>query len=1231
MTAPVLDPLRLPLHGSRLIEASAGTGKTWTIAALYLRLVLGHGAGRRRPLLPPEILVVTFTEAATLELRDRIRTRLSQAARCFRGQEPADDYLAGLMADYPETAHPGCARRLEVAAEWMDEAAVFTIHGWCNRMLRQHAFDSGSLLDLELDAADTELLHETVRDYWRTFFYPAEDAVCAAVLRLWSGPDALLARLGGLLGEDQGLWLAGERPIAAAADPGRLLGELAAWLERVAALEQAAREAWSAGRAELEASLREASASGWLNASSYPKANFEARLQALVDWAAGVAECKREWLAGFGQGRIRMNARFSDRRPQQPALAALDTLQDAWAEEPQVEFEILAHAAAWVRQRFAAEKRRRARLDFDDLLSLLQQALQRDGGERLAERIQSRYPVALIDEFQDTDPLQYAIFDAVYRIAENRSELGLFLIGDPKQSLYSFRGADIHSYLRARRATAGRHYTLDRNFRSTAGLVAAVNRIFLRAEGFPGGAFRFRSEADDPLPFFAVRARGRNERLVVAERPLPALTLWQGSGAGESDCVAAADYRLSMAEAVALTLARLLNQAGAGLAGFTDGSGLVPLRPADLAVLVRNRSEAEAVRQALSRRRLRSVYLSDRESVLDSREAADLLLWLEACAEPEQDRKLRAALASATLDLGYARLEELGRDELLWEAEVERFRGYRACWRSQGVLPMVRRLLADFAVPARLLRREQGERRLTNLLHLAELLQEAAARLDGEPALLRHLAESLAAPERSADEMLMRLESDADLIQVVTIHKSKGLEYPLVFVPFVCSFREVDGRSGSGCRYHGPDGERRIDLAGSETAKRAADGERLQEDLRLVYVAITRARHACWLGIAPLKIGNSKSCALPRSAIGHLLAGGEAIEPEDLGRLLAEWQQGCPDIALEPPPAAGESYRPAAAGTGLAPARRDLAGTAEPWWVGSYSALPVDREGEAAAAATEAPDTPDEARLLEAEGLGELPVPLSEAAAGLHAFPCGSRPGTFLHGLLEWAAETGFAQAAADAELRSDAIARRCQRRSWSHWIPLLDRWLAEFLAAPLVLAEGPLRLRDLEPGSYRAELEFWLAAEAVDYLALDRLVSAHLLPGQPRPALLPGQLNGMLKGFIDLAFHHGGRYYVADYKSNRLGPDTGAYTLAAMQGAMLEHRYELQYALYLLALHRQLRARLADYDYDRDVGGAVYWFLRAGSAGVYRDRPPRELIEGLDRLFEGTAAPAARHGSVAE
>jgi len=1225
-----LNPLEFPLSGARLIEASAGTGKTWTIAALYVRLILGHGGedtAHGRPLLPPEILVVTFTEAATKELRDRIRKRLNEAARGFRGLGSPDDFLAALIQDYPEEQHSACARLLDVAAQWMDEAAVFTIHGWCNRMLRQHAFDSGSLFRLEIETSDTDMLNEVVRDYWRSFFYPLDEAASLAVAKLADNPKTLLGKLQGLLNETDAQWRAGDELYETVVDPQSLLQAWGAWESQRRDLENQARQAWTAERAAIEKLLREASSKGWLNGTRYRKDSFEARLEGMAAWALRGEPCDPKWLEGFAQSRIAMNKKFADQQPQHAVFVALDALADHQTNEPEFNREILVHAARWVRERFALEKQRRALMDFNDLLIHLDQALQREGGPRLAEVIRRQYPVALIDEFQDTDPVQFRIFTAVYPLdsspptpVSKGEGSSLFMIGDPKQAIYSFRGADIHTYLKARRATADRLYTLDTNFRSTQSMVDAVNRFFSHADAQPGGAFLFNGE-DNPLPFRPVIAQGRAGQWHVEGATGPALTLWHLAAEEDEAAYSIGEYRRRMAESAASEIVRLLNLAARGDAGFQTDDTFQPLKPADLAILVRDRTEASTIRQALAQRQIRSVYLSARESVFDSLEAFDLLLWLKACAEPELDRRLRAALATTTLGLGYADLETLNADELRWEQEVERFREYRKIWRFQGVLPMLRRMMTDFKVPARLLHTPDGERRLTNLLHLAELLQGASADLDGEQALIRYLEEARGSEDQASDETLLRLESDADLIKVVSIHKAKGLEYPLVFLPFICSYKEVNGKR-SYFRYHDEQGRLQVDLAKTDAAKQQAELERLQEDLRLLYVALTRPRHACWLGLAPVKSGNVKTCQLHKSAIGQVLNGGASLQADELDGLLRALKGDCASIQVTPPPAAtSEIYTPSSAAMELASARVYWGRVAERWWIASYSALKLDEEGQTAHKLnpiSEPPDTPRQANLEESDEPASPPMILA-GALNMHRFPRGAKPGTFLHGLLEWAARDGFGRVLSNEVRRKDNIARRCHTRGWENWINPLNDWLGQLLALPL----GPVALADLDKSAYQPELEFWFGSHRVDTLALDRLVTAHTLNAQPRPQLMPDRLNGMLKGFMDLVFEYEGRYYVVDYKSNWLGADSADYTAAAMAEMVLEKRYELQYTLYLLAIHRQLKARLGeDYDYDEHIGGAVYIFLRGldgPCTGLHTEKPPRVLIEALDGMFAGT------------
>ncbi|MFC2522904.1 MAG: UvrD-helicase domain-containing protein, partial [Lautropia mirabilis] len=862
-----VDPLHFPLWGSRLIEASAGTGKTYTIAALYLRLVLGHGergtagldaayppeAGMgflegaipseeatafRDALTPPKILVVTFTEAATLELRDRIRARLAEAAAFFRasaeaieagtcldvmelGRVPdqdvvggcslpdavltgeglavlpkADPFLQGLRDAYPPAQWSERARTLQLAAEWMDESAISTIHGWCNRMLREHAFDSRGLFNQTLSTDTSELLAEACRDYWRNFCQGLPLEAARVLQDWWADPDVLQKEVQSLLPDLDALSGEGHSPADAIGEAlqqrRQQLQALKApwregWIDELGRMLDAGREKPAASRKGKggagpvpEARCEQAFPIGWLNGSKVKTNNQAQWLQLLRDWVddadmakPGLSETAMKRLTPDGL-RDAFGKDVDAQDPalvamlEHPALVAMANLPGKLAALPDGRQATLLHAARWIEARYRRARDQRSEMSFDDLLRQLAKALASEGGERLAERIRTQFPVAMIDEFQDTDPVQYSIFNRVYRVEKNCPEQALILIGDPKQAIYAFRGADIHTYLRARAATRGRHYTLDTNFRSSKAMVAAVNHVFEVAEQRPGGAFRFGAVSDEgrgagtaaSLPFLAVKAQGRKEVWQDTKHPgraAPALVAWtMPEDAGnrlnaKTGHVSKGAYTAHYAEVTAREIARLLRAGAEGLAGFAvpahsherpghagegDSRSVSGVRLADIAVLVNNGREADAVRKALRAQGIRSVYLSEDESVYASPVVPELLRWLQAAAEPASGRLLRAALGTTLCGLDALQLARLVHDELHWEERVAQFQRYREIWRSQGVLPMVRHMLQDFGVVPRLLA-QGGERQLTDLLHLSELLQQASTRLEGEHALVR--------------------------------------------------------------------------------------------------------------------------------------------------------------------------------------------------------------------------------------------------------------------------------------------------------------------------------------------------------------------------------------------------------------------------------------------------------------------------------------------------------------
>ncbi|OCA59164.1 exodeoxyribonuclease V subunit beta [Aeromonas piscicola] len=1191
-----LNTLRFPLHGERLIEASAGTGKTYTIAGLYLRLLLGHGplieegadagqpSAHERPLSVTEILVVTFTEAATAELRGRIRGRIHEARLAFMRGESKDVLLTQLLEEVED--HELAARRLLAAERQMDEAAVFTIHGFCQRMLTQNAFESGALFETEFLTDDSQLRLQAVSDYWRAEFYPVDKTLASSVRALWPSPAALLREMNG--------WL----------DNSELEIHPALGDETLAARHQAAMSRIAAVKSEWLAQMDEIRRQTDGQISRYTGKNYEGWLAKIADWAqdegSGYAIPKE--LERFGQTVLEENLKKGGAVPTLPLFSQIDALL---ASRPGIRDFILQRAAKVVRSRMQASKRQAHQLSFDDLLKDLDGALGSSLGERLCERIRATYRVAMIDEFQDTDPQQYRIF---HRLYGGHTDTALLMIGDPKQAIYGFRGADIFTYIQARRNVSA-HYTLGRNWRSSSALVGAVNGLFERAKD------PFIYEAD--IPFLPVEAQGKSKALLLDGATAPVLHCWQLSGQPTFN---RGDYQSKMARATAAEIHRLLTLAREGKAKIGDKA----VKAGDIAVLVRTGSEGKLVQQELARLAIASVYLSNRESVLEQVEAREILLILHACQNPSEERSLRAALATGLFDLDAKALDALASDERAWESAVQEFMEYRKIWHRRGVLAMLRALLHRRNLASSLLASPYGERRLTNFLHLGELLQQVSSELDGEYALLRWLGEAVSRPNGQDAEQVLRLESERKLVQIVTIHKSKGLEYPLVFLPFICSHRTAETPL-----YHEADegGNRTIlDLTGAEGSLAEADRERLAEDLRLLYVALTRGVYATWLGLAPVRAGAGKSekTDLHHTAIGYLLQKGEEGDAATLATALTELAQALPGVAVGEPSLTRPAPLPPEEEQLGEPQVRHFTGSLErDWWISSYSGLAAQGHGHSKGVLAN-PGFDDEvvteaasAALLAESGEVAAPQP------SIFTFPKGARPGTLLHSLFE----TIDFQSAGGDSLAEHIATLLAQDGFDESWAPVLQQQVEAVLDTPLETGfDEPVRLRDLAPERKQVELEFFLPMGRVTAPALTALCQQHDPLSLGNKPLGFATVQGMLKGFIDLVFEWQGRWYLLDYKSNHLGMSPADYSRPALEQAMAEHRYDLQYQLYSLALHRLLTLRLPGYDFEQHFGGVFYLFLRGmPQGGIFHTRPSRELVLGLDRLFSaGSELPAA-------
>ncbi len=1154
MSVTSFDVATAPLElGVTQLEASAGTGKTYTLAGLFVRLIAEEN------LEVGSILVTTFTKPATAELRDRIRRLLRGAVAMFDSGPGDHPLLCALHPRY--LAEAAVIRpRLERALRQFDDALISTIHGFCLRLLEERAFESGLPFDAEPLEDEGLLLSEVADDFWRQQIYPAE-------LRI--GAFAMLEKLSGA-GLVPLLRSCLARPTMTILPPhpaGALTAAENALRAAFAALEQA----WLAGESGVRAIID--NAASWAKGEMKKPEITAEKLDGLRRCLADAGACCADYgsIDFFSAENVAANTAKPRNKPPVPpqhpffdACRAFVAARRHWVLAFQNEF------LTWAPAELARRKLQQNVLSFNDLLTRLRDALRSAHGSELVKATQQRFAAALVDEFQDTDPVQAEIFQRLFT-GHGR----LYLIGDPKQAIYGFRGADVFSYLDAA-ARAEHHHDLTANQRSVTPLVHAVNAIFERnPEAFvvPGICF---------VPAVP-SARHDQAALLQDESPVPPFRFWVWS---DAEVVTKGDAKEHLPVMVADAIVAQLQDGGT-----TEGRAL---QPSDFAVLTVTNPEAELMQAALMAAGLPAVVLS-RARVFETPEAGEMLALLHALAEPTFESAVRAALA--TTALGFTAHELATLPDARWEQILDAFLQRHLRWQKEGFFPAFRALLVEEHVRPRLLAMPDGERRLTNLLHLADLLHQASiAQRLGPAALVRWLAMQMAPGAGGGEEHELRLESDEEAVKVVTVHKSKGLEFGVVWCPF--SWRGADLFPDTPTTFHDPAKRSLVlDLGSPDHGAHRAltEHEQLAEQARLLYVALTRAKLQChfvwgrfrkcensaasWILHPP---GGAVADAVPTLQARTLE---DATLRSDLTALTAPWPDA---FAIAEVPAlrrlrfqsAVAAVPPRQARVFSGEIRRDFA-------IGSFSSLTAHAS--------------EDARDYDRDSTPSEPtVP----ATGIHAFPRGRRAGTCLHEIFE---KLDFTD---DPEVES-LVQRKLEVFGFGR--PEFRAAVVGNVRATLAVElDSGVRLGEVRMEQRLNELEFHLPIGRLDSAGLQRVLGE---------TLAFSALTGFLKGFIDLVFEHGGKFYIADWKSNWLGTAADDYTQEAIAAEMRRHHYGVQYHLYTVALHRYLARRVPGYDYTQHFGGVFYVFLRGvdparSELGIFRDRPPIERITALDALL---------------
>jgi exodeoxyribonuclease V beta subunit len=1193
-----LDPFALDLEKISLIEASAGTGKTYTITTLFVRLVaMGYKV--------ESILVVTFTEAAAAELKLRIRKRLVHCLMVLSGEE-SDEYAVDDLTDFLQKQSDAeqIRRLLRLAVTCFDQAAIMTIHSFCFSVLRENAFESNAHFDIELMADNRNFVDQVVRDFFSGRINHLDSLFLSFLDRNNITPDTFA----------KGLVQAASRPEI------RVVPEPPAFQEIWNDYKETVTSAAKILNRELEGirnliqdhagidkrSYNKKNLSNWLDACQKKFENSPAR-----DLLFDMNE-KGDALYKFTRTRLAEKTKAGHSPPSHVFFDlcehVLDLSRSMAANLIALQYLFLDDYALAL----ATMKQGQGACFFDDLINDLATALDGPGGHGLKTAVRKRFHACLIDEFQDTDPGQYKIFSILF----TDPGTAFFMIGDPKQAIYGFRGGDIFTYMTASNA-CDQSFTLTKNYRSAPAMVRAVNTIFSSKKN----PFGF-----ELIPFLPVGTpETAVDRLVCNGNPVPPATFLvvdtEGVPRNKNGAINKSDAQNLILDILARDMLSILKHPDVRLLDKDapgDDDGAPPVTPGDMAVLVRTNVQAEAVQKALVKRGI-PCFLSKTGSVFDSIQAQELYDILCAVDRPGDMGLIKAALVSSVYQADEAFLRRMNTDDTLAGTWQDRFAGYRRIWEERGFVPMITALLypAD-AQPCPCV--HMDERGLTNVFHLKELLAQAAMALGKETPskialLIEWFRKQLFEQTRQATADELRLESDARAVAIVTIHKSKGLEYPIVFLPFLWQSRTVKDTNAP-VLFHDPEDDHALVMdLGSEDRERAIKlnrNETAAEDMRLLYVALTRASSG-------VRIYWGDFAGIEGSALGRLLHPGGSGKNQslfvDLEQLCARSDQSIESIMLKPDTlpegifdaqvVQDRDFTPKAMTRKVAPA----------WRISSYSALVAGHTYDPVQDGQKERQEPNPDLFLTDAAPDMDIVPLS-------TFPKGPGAGDFFHKVFE---DIDFCDPAAI----EPSVVSNLDRFGFAlpKAVPDICDAVKGVLSAPLDTGQGRCFSLDQITLAHRlVEMEFNMTLDRFNPSALGKLFETVEKDkktagyGARISSMQASGFKGFLKGFIDLVVCHENQWYILDYKSNYLGPCFSDYNPAALTAAMISHDYILQYYLYLAALDRYLRLRLKDYSYADHFGGVFYLFIRgmAGdkNTGIYFHRPGNEVIKQLRTIL---------------
>jgi len=1126
MPIKIFESDTVELAQSNLIEASAGTGKTYSIAILSLRLILESNIPIQ------EILMVTFTKSAVAELETRIRSFVRLAHKVSVGVK-IDDKLIEKIVDKSilDRGVEETEFRLKNALLFLDETAILTIHSFCQRTLSEFSFETNQIFGADAMSENElkEITNDEVNQFWRNEVVVLERRLLYFLRQAYLTPEGLLEIIENALSGKQFVTIAPFDPaILSLANQQIEISELNILDDNINAAKEAALQ--------------------------YVVDNLDDLLVAVEKNKNAVARFKHLFVdpALLLQAIIELEGKAVYINTIFASVYELLAPAHIAAESKKQRLNLFLNkfyqfAIAIICKEIEVRKEKSSLLDFDDMIKKLHCAVVVEKNQSLIKALQSKYKAVFIDEFQDTDKLQYEIFNTLFG-----SSTILFYIGDPKQSIYGWRKADINTYFKAANTVANQ-YGMNTNYRSNTGIISAQNNFFKPNDTFD--TFLFGGSAN-AIQYTKVAAPIDNKigKLVYNGQDVTPITIYEHKNKGEI-----------LASVVATVIDLLSNPDNV----IIENSVTRLVKPTDIGILVRSNHEGKAIKEMLAHFKIPAITIDDTK-LSETIEAKEILFVLQAVYEISASNINKAILSGLT-GLGIQDVETINEELVL-----SQFKSYEQAWKKEGVYVMLMKFITDYRVKSHLLNTDtnSGTRRLSNLLQLLELLHKMQAnRQYGPSELINWLQKAIEGQANDGDEFQQRIESDEEAVKIVTIHKSKGLEYNIVIAPFLDINAEIKSMAsfrddGSGDYLFG-------NSATLTDEQRGAILTQLeQENRRLIYVAITRSKYKCYINSNTYHSNKNSSLRPFITALKSEQPEGVAFQSEPTVDFSFRYSSGQQQFPVEFKKADNFNL-----------SQRN-------WHKISYTYLNPEHS------------------LLPKLASGETGDEYNEFI--FRKLKKGAFTGNLLHYIFEF---ISFSESSQWPKVIANAL-KRLAPGSQDNYTEKLLELLQHLTETPLSIGGQTFTLAEVNQAVRLNEFEFDFVVQPFQAAQISALSSTEY----PLKVKTFDAMEGIMNGKMDLFFEKNGKYYILDWKSNWLGDTLADYNTERVGEAMNDNNYHLQYHIYTLAVYKYLSLRLPNFNYERDFGGVIYLFVRGvrkdGDTGIFYNKVSLDVLEKLAHVL---------------